>query len=320
MYKFDNQLIKSDERNLFSSFGWLVLFLIVGLFFGTMVGMVAALPFFNWEFELLQSVLADPEEISKYSFALLVMQGGTAITTFILMPLLYLRIVEQKTWSDFMASKQSVDLYKMMGFTVLLTFITMPLTGLIMEWNQGIVFPEFLQGLEEWFKAKEEAAKVMTQAITKFSGTGELLVGIFVVAVVAGVGEELVFRGIVQNLMWKGTNNIHIAIWVTGFIFSAFHLQFYGLIPRMLLGVLFGYYYYWSRNIWVPILAHFINNAVTVIGIHLYNTGEIKMNIEENEAMPWHTIFISVVLSAIILYYYKRMHQQMLDNLNSNGE
>lgn len=318
MYKFDNQLMKSDERNLFSSFGLLVLFIILGLFLGTIVGMVAALPLFNWDFLLLQSVVSNPEEIAKYSFALLVIQGGTAITTFILMPLLYLKIVEHKTWSDLIATKQSVEIYKMIAFTVILTFVTMPLTSVIMEWNQNVVFPEFLQGLEVWFKAKEEAAKIMTQAITKFSGTGELLVGILVVAVVAGVGEELVFRGILQNLMWKGTNNIHIAIWVTGFIFSAFHLQFYGLIPRMLLGVLFGYYYYWSRNIWVPILAHFINNAVTVIGIHLYNTGGIQTNIEENVAMPWHTILFSVVLSAIILYYYKQMHQQTLKNLDSN--
>ncbi len=318
MYKFDNQLMKSSERSLFFSFGMLVLFIISGLFLGSLVGMIAALPFFEWDVSLLQSVMSGQEDMTDYSFGMLVMQGGTAITTFVVAPLAYLNIVEKKSWYHLNALRQSRDLEKMLAFTVLLTFITMPLTGLVMEWNQGIVFPDALQGLEEWFKAKEEAARLMTQAITKFSGTGELIVGVFIVAIVAGVGEELVFRGILQNLMWKGTNNIHIAIWVTGFIFSAFHVQFYGLIPRFLLGVLFGYYYYWSRNIWVPILAHFINNAVTVIGIHMYNTGQIQTNIEENAVMPWYTILFSVVLSVIILYYYSRMHQRMLENLDLN--
>ena len=164
------------------------------------------------------------------------------------------------------------------------------------------------------FQAKEEQAAVMTKAITTFHSFKELMIGIIVIAGVAAVGEELVFRGILQNLLWKGTNNIHLSIWITGFIFSAIHLQFYGLIPRMMLGVLFGYYYYWSRNIWIPILAHFFNNALTIILFHLHNIGVIQTDIEKQEQMPLQLIILSIVLSVIILYYYKKMASNLENN------
>jgi membrane protease YdiL (CAAX protease family) len=42
-------------------------------------------------------------------------------------------------------------------------------------------------------------------------------------------------------------------------------MQFYGFFPRFALGVLLGYMYLWSGTLWLPILAHFINNAGAVI-------------------------------------------------------
>ena len=58
---------------------------------------------------------------------------------------------------------------------------------------------------------------------------------------------------------------IHIAIWITAFIFSAVHMQFYGFVPRMLLGALFGYMFVWTGSLWVPVLMHFVNNGIAVV-------------------------------------------------------
>ncbi|MCP4521500.1 MAG: CPBP family intramembrane metalloprotease [Cytophagales bacterium] len=304
MYKFDNQLMKSEERSVFLSLFLLLAFLIVGIFGGSVLGLICALPFADWDIERLMLMMSNPTEDD--SLALLVMQGGTAFTAFILCPLFYLFVIENKRLHHFQGTEQSSNLPYFFVFAFLLFFASIPFTSKVMEWNQAVEF-SFLSDLEMWFKEKEEQAKVLTQILTTFHSPFELVLGVIVVAGFAAVGEELVFRGMLQNILWRGTKNIHIAIWVTGFIFSAIHLQFYGLIPRMILGVLFGYYYYWSRNLWVPIFAHFINNAFTVIALHLYKTGAIETNVEDNISIPFYSVMISVVLSAIILYYYKRM-------------
>lgn len=315
MYKFDNDLLKSEERSLLFSFAMFVTFLIGGLIIGSLIGFLLLLPFFEGDISNVQEMLGYPlEQMKEHSLALLIMQGGTAFTMFVVFPMLYLDNIEHKNWGHLNGKKTPKEIYQMAIFSIILALVIMPLTSTLMEWNQNVVFPEFLKGLEHWFQAKEEQAKVMTQAITTFHSTGELIVGIIVIAGIAAVGEELVFRGILQNLIWKGTNNIHIAIWLTGFIFSAIHIQFYGLIPRMMLGVLFGYYYYWSRNIWIPIIAHFFNNALTIILFHLHNIGIIQTDIESQEHMPLQLIVFSVVLSIIILYYYDKMASNLDNN------
>ena len=98
----------------------------------------------------------------------------------------------------------------------------------------NIKFPEFMSGFEQWAIQEEERLAKLTAAITDFKSTGELLLGIFVIALLPAIGEELVFRGMIQRELWRGTLNIHLAIWISAAIFSAIHMQFYGFIPRLL--------------------------------------------------------------------------------------
>ena len=145
--------------------------------------------------------------------------------------------------------------------------------------------------------------------MTKMELPIDLLVAMLVIAVLPAIGEELVFRGLIQNELYRGTKNIHVAIWVAAILFSAIHFQFFGFVPRLLLGALFGYLYYWSRNLWIPILAHFVNNGLSVLVMYFYQRGSFEYDLENPESVPLNAVIISGVVTIGLLYYLYQYFQ-----------
>lgn len=164
------------------------------------------------------------------------------------------------------------------AYTILLMFAAVPLINLMMSVNQQMHLPEFLSGVEQWMKESEENAMKITEAFLKMDTTSELFYNLLIVAVLPALGEEFLFRGILQRLFHEQTKNIHLAIFLTAALFSAFHMQFYGFLPRMFLGVLFGYLLVWSGSMWVPVLAHFVNNGAAVIVAFIAARNELPFN------------------------------------------
>ena len=156
---------------------------------------------------------------------------------------------------------------------VVLIMVALPAINLMADWNSRMVLPEFLAGVEAWMKAQEEAAMALTQQFLQGTTVWTLLGNIVLMALLPALAEELTFRGVLLGLMDNSRQSAqpnlgrrqHIAIWLTAIIFSAIHMQFYGFVPRMVLGALFGYALYWTGTLWIPVLMHFTNNAVTVI-------------------------------------------------------
>lgn len=162
--------------------------------------------------------------------------------------------------------------FKVSSMAILLMLVALPAINLLADINQQMALPTFLEPLEKWMKTQEETAKQLTEqflSVTTYSG---LIINILLMALLPAVAEELTFRGVLQRL-FQGSNVSdfhtvkvpHIAIWVTAILFSAIHMQFYGFLPRMLMGALFGYMLVWTGSLWVPILMHFTNNAMAVI-------------------------------------------------------
>lgn len=143
--------------------------------------------------------------------------------------------------------------------------VAIPFMNCIIDWNEAMHLPKALAGVESWMRESEKAAQAMTNQILNMQSVGGLLVVLLIVGVLAGIGEELTFRGILQRLILDKCHNRHIAIWAAAFIFSSIHFQFYGFIPRLLLGAFFGYLLVGSGNLWLPIIAHFLNNAMTTL-------------------------------------------------------
>lgn len=153
----------------------------------------------------------------------------------------------------------------------ILTFISMfllsPTISLIGALNQQMTLPDWMAPLEEWMRRQENLAQQVTEIFLQNSSLPTLIANLIVIAVTAGITEEFFFRGALQRILEKWTPNHHLVIWVAAILFSTFHLQFFGFIPRLLLGAYFGYLLYWGKNIWIPVFAHFVNNAFAVIGM-----------------------------------------------------
>ncbi|MDE6782221.1 MAG: CPBP family intramembrane metalloprotease, partial [Paramuribaculum sp.] len=147
---------------------------------------------------------------------------------------------------------------------LLLVFMIMvvsaPAMNILISFNQSLTLPESLKPIEEWMRHSEESAAHSLSLVTGSTSVGSLIISILIVGILAGFSEEIFFRGALQRIMATGGVSAHAAIWIAAFIFSAFHMQFFGFLPRLLLGAFFGYLLWWSGSLWLPVCAHALNN------------------------------------------------------------
>ena len=177
---------------------------------------------------------------------------------------------------------------------------TVTLTALL---NKQMVLPSFMAPVEAWMQTQEALAEQLTNTLLAGDGLLTFLSNLVVMALMAGITEEFLFRGALQRMIGQWTANHHIVIWSAAIFFSAFHLQFYGFLPRMLLGAYFGYLLYWSRNIWIPVFAHFANNAFAVIGMsdnRLKENEFITGDISNANLLPYSALAVITLLLFIV--------------------
>ncbi|MFP4091675.1 MAG: CPBP family intramembrane glutamic endopeptidase [Cyclobacteriaceae bacterium] len=294
----------SSRRSLIASLFLLTGFIMLGLVAGNFVGIALSLPFYEGDWQGMLAALADPTENPGSRRALLIIQACTSLFGFILAPLLYRSFIEGKSPQPFF-SDQHLDI----GLLLLVMFIVMIFmvgNSVIIEWNMNIDFGQLFPQFEEWASAKEEQLRKMTEYLTRFTNIGGLLVGLIVIAVIPAIGEELVFRGLGQRILTGLSGSHHAGIWIAAFLFSFIHLQFYGFFPRLLLGALFGYIYYWSGNLWYPIFAHFVNNAFTLVMLYMYQQEATDMNIEETDVVPLGTALLAIAATIGLLYFFRK--------------
>lgn len=151
--------------------------------------------------------------------------------------------------------------------TVALVMASVPAMNVIVKWNMSLSLPECLGWLEAAMKSAEQSAQEFTRVLIGGSGVKSLIAALLIVGVLAAVSEELFFRGALQQLLLTGGMRVHVAVWTTAVIFSAVHMQFYGFVPRLILGAGFGYLAVWSGSVWLGALAHFTNNAIAAVGM-----------------------------------------------------
>ena len=193
---------------------------------------------------------------------------------------------------------------KMIGIALLIYFAGMPSLNQIVYWNQEMQLPEFMSEFDEWCRNLEKIAEEQTKGLLNTTAFFPTAMNILVIGVLTGIGEEFFFRGALQKgLAWCGINP-HTAIWTTAFIFSAVHFQFFGFVPRMLLGAFFGYLYWWSNNIWVNSFAHALNNSLVIISTWCINKGilseEFDMLGVADGGFPTAAVISAFTVGAII--------------------
>lgn len=296
------------KRNALYEIMLLVVFVFIGLFVGYFTGVLLVLIYLGFDINAFQSIIVNPTGNPAARNVILILQAIPSLGAFIIAPLFFMQFIARQPASSLNPQKP-VWLVPVL-LCALLVIAFMPLNALFIEWNNRMDLPGWMNGMETWMKEKETALKELTQYLTSFDTIPQLLIGFIVIALIPAIGEELLFRGLLQPRVFRLTRNMHVAIWITGFIFSAIHMQFYGLIPRMLLGVLFGYLYVWSGNLWYPIVGHFVNNGFTLLMIYLYRTKIVDIDIEGTSAVPVGSSILSLAFCAALIialkqYYFK---------------
>jgi hypothetical protein len=191
---------------------------------------------------------------------------------------------------------------------IVIILLASPLINVLGVWNAEMQLPDFLHGIEQWMKQSEESAAQLTELFVKADTVGVLLFNILLIGIIPAIGEEFLFRGVIQRIFSEWTKNHHVAIWLTAILFSALHLQFYGFIPRALLGAMFGYMFVWSGNLWLPVLAHFVNNTAAVFAYYLYGKGSISIDpdsIGVGTAYQIAAIISLIFVIVFFLFYYR---------------
>ena len=226
-----------------------------------------------------------------------------------LLPSLILAYLCSQTPCNWLQLDKKVD-WTVLLWAIGIMLVALPAINLTSHWNQQMVLPDWLSGVEEWMKNKEAEAEWLTKQFMSVTTVSGLLVNLFLMAVLPALSEEITFRGVLQRLLnfQLSTFNSHLAIWLTAIIFSAIHMQFYGFVPRMLMGALFGYMLVWTGSLWVPMLMHFVNNGMAVLLYFMANRAHWDMD-KVDAIGTGNTLWlgiVSLVLTVVGIYMFRR--------------
>jgi membrane protease YdiL (CAAX protease family) len=195
------------------------------------------------------------------------------------------------------------------GYVLVLSLFLVPVIACIGYFNEQISLPESMKPIEEWMRKMEDANKILAKSLTANSNISILLLNITFMALLPAIFEEFLFRGTLQPFFSNWFSNKQVAIIITAFIFSAIHFQFYGFIPRFLLGVYLGYLFVWGKSLWLPIIAHFAHNAVSLIFDFVAQKKCIDLeSIEPNQITGFYpsVIFCAVCVGCGIYWLKKK--------------
>lgn len=287
----------------------LLLFLFAGTFvFSTFAPFVLSI-LYGIGIDDLAALISNPDSFENGKAALMAFQAITSAGIFIVTPLLYIKyFLRQELLGLFQFPEPII---RPLVMVVVILFCFMVTNSFIIEWNQGIHFPDFLSSFEKWAQSKEAQLEELTIYLTTFSGLPEYLIAMVVVALIPAIGEELLFRGLIQNIFSKAFHNPHVAIWSAAIIFGAFHLQFYGVVPRILLGALFGYLYYWSGFLSLAMIGHFLNNGLTLTLIYFSQSELIDYDpMAEESSPPIFVVLIFFIAGSVLLYLFRNLFPQ----------
>ena len=186
---------------------------------------------------------------------------------------------------------------------VVLMFVSLPVTNQLTRWNESTTIFSSFEKLEDYLKMLEETAAATTEKMLNVNTFGGLLLNLLVIALIPAIGEELTFRGVLQQGLMRKMNP-HVAIVISAAIFSFIHFQFYGFLPRMFLGLLLGYMFYITDSLWTSILMHFVNNGTAVVVYYLNNKGTISIDPEHFGEVPnlW-MVSISAIITVLLIVW-----------------
>lgn len=232
----------------------------------------------------------------QYVIMFRITQPFNTIGLFLFPPLVVKYIYRKK--SSFSFSDNSITSSSIISASFLI-IIVKPIVSLLSVVNNNFDF----EILGEFGETLIQTSKLLTEKIAIVAVSDsieELMLNIFIIALIPAIAEEFFFRGFLQRYISQFTPNYHLPIWITAIAFGFIHLNIINLLPLIFLGAILGYIYHFSQNIWVSVLAHFINNAFLLWVVYKYS---FDINAVDTEALPLNSIILSIVLTLALLYF-----------------
>jgi membrane protease YdiL (CAAX protease family) len=278
--------------------GKLLLLLGLVLLFGivfSLTGLLAGKWYLNVDLTRLAALISTPEG-KALKFALF-FQFMSQLGVFIFPALVYGFFVSSSPWSYLKLNKKSSAVSLLI--VTLAVYAVLPFINYLSELNNGL---HLSPAIDDWIRMKELQARELTEAFLKTKSAGRLVVNLLVMAVIPAIGEEMLFRGIVQRLFTAMVKNVHLGVIITAFLFSAFHLQFLGFLPRFFLGLMLGYAFVITGSLWTSVWLHFVNNASSVMVFYLHYNGFLKVSMDDFGNTQNMVYIIGSLLMAVWLF------------------
>ena len=289
--------------------GLQILLLLGFMLIGACVGYAIVFAWAQWGFGLsvgqVQQVAQNPTAAPQ-GWGLLMMMQGVLLFVAGAGGALALASALGYGWAEYFNPRRLGAGWWLLAAAVLIVVI-LPLMSVIIAWNADAHFPAALHDFEVWARASEDRAGELTKFLTRFNSGARFAVGVVVIALVPAVAEELVFRGVIQKNLVRWFSP-HVGVWLGAALFSAIHFQFFGFVPRFVLGLVLGYLYLWSGNILVSMAAHFTQNALQLLILYFTQQGQFGWGFDPDatDALPLTLVLPSVLLTAGLLYVLYR--------------
>lgn len=226
-----------------------------------------------------------------------------SIAIFLVPPLIYSYFYSNATFSFLKLKMRPSRTHILLTIGIMVCAI--PFINFLSEFNTLVL--DTILGDNNSLKLLEKSAEKKLESIFTGVNFAALLMNILIVAVLPAISEEISFRGAIQQSLNRLTKSQHVSIILTGLLFSAVHFQFYGFIPRAFLGIMFGYMVMWSGSLWVPIIAHFVNNGITAITLFAIDNNYLPQSSEnlggDSDTMTWGILSGIVCIGLFRLFY-----------------
>jgi uncharacterized protein len=298
-----NGMLNNEKLNPVAQFALLLVFTVTGLMMFWAITNVVASYVLHIKLNELPAAILKPEntEVSRLVnvFSSILIWGVPAFAVAIISgkdP------AGQLGCNEILSGKQTF-------FVVLMIVAAVILTGALAELNHMIPVPEkAAMKFQQW----EDQYNKNVMGIANMKTTNDYIFSLMVLALVPALFEELFFRGVLQQTMIGITKNAFAGIFITSFIFSAIHGSFYGFLPRLFLGLMLGYIFYYSKNLWLSIIAHFLNNAfgVTVL-YNLSRSGKLTPEAME-ESYPLYYGLIGAAAIVLLFIAFRKESKRLL--------
>ncbi|HWD87072.1 MAG TPA: CPBP family intramembrane glutamic endopeptidase [Mucilaginibacter sp.] len=282
--------------------------LFVCMIFGTLIGtgIIAA----KYGTAIVDHILSANFNDAHAATALWILQFASTTFPILITPIFFSYLIVQQP-DEYL--KHHFHFPVVLILVVIATMLlAMPLIEFLGNFNAKMTLPNSLSGLEDWMKKSEKEADELTVFLMRMPNLSSMIFNLLFIGLLTAIVEEILFRGCMQTIFIHWTKNAHVAVWATAILFSAFHMEFYGFLPRVLLGVLFGYFVVWSGSVWPAIIGHFINNGFDVIWQYLYQAKivHIDPNVPQmfNNTGYWISFAATLICLTIFWYISKKWH------------